>query len=140
MENSGRLFEGDVIAPEQYLEIFTRTNNLEPEQELMLAILTDAIECILKYCDEPIPMRAKLFSEAHDWLFDQDEKEPFSFLNVCEILNFDPGYLRRGIQAKMQAKSVRGTEHLRRSSTRVKRIGGQVRLRGNSARRSRAGL
>jgi hypothetical protein len=141
MENSGRLFEGDVIAPEQYLQIFTRTNNLEPEQELMLAILADAIECILKYCDEPIPMRAKLFSEAHEWLFDQDEKEPFSFLNVCEILNFDPSYLRRGIQARMRAKSVHGPEHLRRSTERVKRIGGgQVRLRSHSAPRSRAGL
>jgi hypothetical protein len=140
MENSGRLFEGDVLAPDQYLDIFTRTNNLEPEQELMLAILTDAIECILKYCDEPIPMRAKLFSEAHDWLFDNDEKEPFSFLNVCEILNFDPSYLRRGIQGKMEAKSVRGTEHLARASEREKRVGGQVRMRGNSAPRSRAGL
>ena len=140
MENSGRLFEGDVLAPDQYLAIFTRSNNLEPEQELMLAILTDAIECILKYCEEPIPMRAKLFSEAHEWLFNQDENEPFSFLNVCEILNFDPSYLRRGIQAKMEAKSVRGTEHLRRPLERVKRIGGQVRMRGNVSPRSRAGL
>ena len=140
MENSGRLFEGDVLAPDQFLDIFTRTNNLEPEQELMLAILTDAIECILKYCDEPIPVRAKLFSEAHEWLFAQDEKEPFSFLNVCEILNFDPSYLRRGIQRKMQAKSVRGTEPFARVPERVKRIGGQIRVRGNSAPRSRAGL
>ena len=140
MENSGRLFEGDVLAPDQYLEIFTRSNNLEPEQELMLAILTDAIECILKYCEEPIPIRAKLFSEAHEWLFNQDENGPFSFLNVCEILNFDPSYLRRGIQAKMEAKSVRGVEHLRRPLERVKRIGGQVRMRGNVSPRSRAGL
>ena len=140
MDNSGRLFEGDVLAPEQYLAIFTRTNNLEPEQELMLAILSDAIECILKYCDEPIPMRAKLFSEAHDWLFDSDQNEPFSFLNVCEILNFDPSYLRRGIKAKMQAKSVHGTEHLRRTPRREKRIGGQMRLRTNASARSRANL
>lgn len=140
MENSGRLFEGDVIAPDQYLDIFTRTNKLEPEQELMLAILSDAIDCILKYCEEPIPMRAKLFSEAHDWLFDQDEREPFSFLNVCETLKLNPNYLRRGIVAKMQAKSVRGTEHLARTTARVKRVSAQVRMRGNPAPRSRAGL
>ena len=106
----------------------------------MLAILSDAIECILKYCDEPIPMRAKLFTEAREWLFDQDEKEPFSFLNVCEILNFDPSYLRRGIQAKMQAALVQGTERLGRSTERMKRIGGQVRLRAHSVPRSRPGL
>lgn len=106
MDNSGRLFEGDVVAPDQYLEIFSRSSSLEPEKELMLAILSDAIECILKYCDQPIPLRAKLFQDAREWLFDHDEKDPFSFLSVCETLNLDPSYLRRGISAKMRAKSV----------------------------------
>lgn len=140
MDNSGRLFEGDVLAPDQFLDIFTRTNNLEPEQELMLAILTDAIECILKYCDEPIPMRAKLFSEAHEWLFDQDERDPFSFLNVCDTLSFNPNYLRRGIQAKMQALSVRRAEFAAHTPERVKRVGARIRMRGAPATRSRAGL
>src|SRR6185436_19477448 len=129
MENSGRLFEGDVIAPDQYLDIFTRTNNLEPEQELMLAILADAIECVLKYCDEPIPLRAKLFSEAHDWLFAQDERDPFSFLNVCDTLNFNPNYLRRGIQAKMQAKLVQSPLPIMESQGRMKRVGARIRMR-----------
>lgn len=106
MESPGQLFESDVIAPEQFLEVFSRSRSLEPEQELMLAILTDAIECILKYLNEPIPARAKLFGEAHDWLFDQDEREPFSFINVCEILNFDPSYLRRGIITKMRDRPI----------------------------------
>jgi hypothetical protein len=139
MENSGRLFEGDVIAPDQYLDIFTRTNNLEPEQELMLAILTDAIECILKYCDEPIPMREKLFSEAHDWLFAQDEKEPFSFLNVCDTLNFNPNYLRRGIQAKMQTKLARSADGAR-TPERLRRAGARGRMRSHSSPRTRVGL
>jgi len=137
MENSpGRLFEGDVIAPDQYLGIFTRSNNLEPEQELVLAILTDAIDCILKFCDEPVSMRAKLFSDAHDWIFAQDGREPFSFLNVCEILNFDPSYLRRGIKAKMQAKLVRGPVHIAGMPMRMSRI----RPRVSSVPRSRPRL
>jgi len=140
VENSGRLFEGDVIAPDQYLDIFTRTNNLEPEQELMLAILADAIECVLKYCDEPIPLRAKLFSEAHDWLFAQDERDPFSFLNVCDTLNFNPNYLRRGIQAKMQARLVQSPLPIMESQGRMKRVGARIRMRGSPAPRSRAGL
>ena len=140
MENSGRLFEGDVLAPDQFLDIFTRTNHLEPEQELMLAILTDAIECVLKYCDEPIAVRAKLFSEAHDWLFAQDERDPFSFLNVCDTLNFNPNYLRRGIQSKMQALSVRRTQLVAHTPERIKRVVARVRMRGNPAPRSRAGL
>jgi hypothetical protein len=138
MENPGQLFESDVIAPEQYLEVFSRSTNLEPEQELMLAILTDAIECVLKYLDEPIPMRAKLFGDAHDWLFAQDEREPFSFVNVCEILNLDPSYLRRGIMAKMRSKSIAEPQPLEERPVRLKRVGA-MRLRANGGPRSRAG-
>ena len=137
MENSGRLFEGDVIAPDQYLAIFSRSNNLEPEQELMLAILADAIECILKYCDEPVPMRLKLFNEAHEWVFADDDRDPFSFLNVCEILRFDPSYLRRGVQAKMRAKLVQQGKEI--GNPLIKKFT-QPRLRSSTAARSRAGL
>jgi len=138
MENPGQLFENDVVAPAQYLEIFRRSNNLKPEQELMLAILTDAIECILKYLDDPVVMRAKLFNEAHDWLFGQDDGEPFSFLSVCDVLNFDPSYLRRGIKAKMDAKSVQGPLPSTEKSARLKGVGA-MKMRTNGGSRSRAG-
>ena len=138
MENSGRLFEGDVIAPDQYLAIFSRSNNLEPEQELMLAILADAIECILKYCDEPVPVRARLFNEAREWIFAQDDRQPFSFLNVCEMLRFDPSYLRRGVQAKITARLTDDGQPVIGSPS--KKFSGQHRLCSSTAARSRAGL
>lgn len=126
MEQTGRLFEGDIIAPQQFREIFSRTRNLSPEQELMLAVLCDAIECILKYCNEPLPVRARLYEEAQEWVFAQDDKAPFSFLNVCEGLNLNPGYVRRGLLAKIRDKAVKppvpvngshGSERRRRQST-----------------------
>lgn len=107
MEHSSRLFEGDIIAPQQFREIFSRTRNLSPEQELMLAVLCDAIECIIKYCDEPQPIRARLCEEAQEWVFAQDDKAPFSFLNVCDGLNLNPGYVRRGLLAKMRNHEVK---------------------------------
>ncbi len=138
MENSGKLFEGDVLAPDQYLTVFSRSSNLAPEQELMLAILADAIECILKYCDEPVPVPSRLFQEARDWIFAQEDREPFSFLNVCEMLRFDPGYLRRGVQAKIDARLARDGRPL--IGAPVKRFNRQHRLRSSTAARSRAGL
>lgn len=140
MENTSRLFEGDVIAPEQYREIFSRSRNLEPEQELILAILCDAIECIFKYCDEPLPMRAKLFQEAQEWLFDDDEKEPFSFLNVCESLNFDPSYLRQGVRAKMRARSIITPVRPNPGAQRLARIGGRVKMSPHHGVRRRISL
>jgi hypothetical protein len=139
MENSNRLFEGDVIAPEQYRQIFSRSRNLEPEQELMLAILCDAIECIFKYCDEPLPVRAKLFYDAQEWLFDADEKEPFSFLNVCDSLNFDPSYLRRGVLEKMQSKSVLASTRPAQKIDRFARIGGQLKMSPHQGAKRRIG-
>lgn len=133
MENNGGLFEGDVVAPDQFLEIFSRGRSLEPERELMLAILADAIECILKYCEQPIPMRIKLFQEAREWLFDHEEKEPFSFLNVCETLDLDPSYLRRGIQEKMRSNSVEMDMPVRRS-IRMSRLNGVSRIAVKAAR------
>src|SRR4030095_15947461 len=100
MDRSSQLFEGDVIAPQQYRESFIRARNLEPEQALMLEVPWDGIECSFKYCDEPVALRARLYHEAQEWLFDQDEKEPFSFLNVCEGLNLDPSYVHRGVVLK----------------------------------------
>jgi len=140
MENSSRLFEGDVIAPEQYREIFSRSRSLEPEQELMLAILCDAIECIFKYCDEPLPARAKLYHEAQEWLFDEDEKEPFSFLNVCDSLNFDPSYLRRGVLEKMRAKSVLTLASQPHRTDRLARIGGQLKMSAHQGAKKRISL
>jgi hypothetical protein len=113
---------------------------LEPEKELMLAILADAIECILKYCEQPIPMRIKLFQEAREWLFDHEEKEPFSFLNVCETLDLDPSYLRRGIQEKMRSNAVE-VEMPARRSIRMSRLNGVSRIAvkaGKSPERRRA--
>jgi hypothetical protein len=140
MENTSRLFEGDVIAPEQYREIFSRTRHLEPEQELMLAILCDAIECIFKYCDEPVPARAKLFHDAREWLFDEEEKEPFSFLNVCDSLNFDPSYLRRGVLEKMRAKSVLMLASHGRRTERLARISGQLKMSPHQGGKKRISL
>jgi hypothetical protein len=140
MENTSRLFEGDVIAPEQYREIFSRSRNLEPEQELMLAILCDAIECIFKYCDEPLPVRAKLFHEAREWLFDDDEKEAFSFLNVCAGLNLDSSYVRRGVLEKIRVKSVLTRARPRQRTERLARIGGQLKMSAHQRGKKRISL
>ena len=129
MENSGRLFEGDVVAPDQFLEIFTKGKSLVPEKELMLAIMSDAIECVLKYCEEPIPLREKLFREAYDWLFDDDDREPFAFLNLCETLNLNPSYLRRGVLQKMRTKSLDARRTGGGRAVRLRRFGAVTKLR-----------
>ncbi len=105
-----------------------------------LKILCDAIECIFKYCDEPLPARAKLYHEAQEWLFDEDEKEPFSFLNVCDSLNFDPSYLRRGVLDKMRAKSLLTLASQPHRTDRLARIGGQLKMSAHQGAKKRISL
>ncbi|HXG50963.1 MAG TPA: hypothetical protein VNN77_06085 [candidate division Zixibacteria bacterium] len=90
------MYDGDPVASEQYFNSFKRKRSLEPEKELMLAILSDAIDCFWKYGGES-GAGSRLFKEARDWIFDPDDEEPFSFVNICEALSLDPDYIRRGI-------------------------------------------
>ena len=66
----------------------------------MLAVLADAVECYCKYSGARDGIGMRLFQEAQEWLFDDDERRPFSFVNVCAALQLEPGYIRRGISAR----------------------------------------
>jgi hypothetical protein len=88
------LFQPDPLLPAQYLDIFKSKPPLDPEKTLMLAVLEDAVTCIQKYRPSPSGKGKRLFHDARDWIFADEEDWPFSFINVCETLGFDPGYLR----------------------------------------------
>jgi hypothetical protein len=91
------LFQPDTLLPEQYLETFRRKLHLEPEKKLMLAILEDAIACYQKYIFARDGKGKALFREAEDWVQEKGAEGIFSFDSVCETLDFNPDYLRRGM-------------------------------------------
>jgi hypothetical protein len=67
------------------------------ERELMLAVLTDAIECYWKYQRSAKRSAIRLYQDAKNWIFAEKDSQPFSFTDVCEMLQLDPGYIRRGV-------------------------------------------
>ena len=77
----------------------------QPEKRLMLAILLDAVECYQKYA--PLHRRKpdRLFTATVEWIFEDDDKWPFSFLNICDAVGIDPKYLRNGLQQWNQTRS-----------------------------------
>ena len=91
------LFQPDTLMPEQYLETFRRKLHLEPEKKLLLAVLEDAIACFQKYLFAKDGKGRVLFIEAEEWILDRDTDWLFSFANVCEMLGFEPSYLRDGL-------------------------------------------
>src|ERR1051325_8675031 len=66
----------------------------------MLAVLADAVGRYWKKHTTRDGIGMRLFDDAREWLFDDDERDPFSFRNVCAALRFDPGYIRRGISIR----------------------------------------
>ena len=92
------LFEPDVLASNQFHGIIKSSSIPDPERRLMVAILEDAVSCLSRNPRRCLRQQRKSFEEAHSWINASDaDGWIFSFINVCETLGFDPGYLRRGL-------------------------------------------
>jgi hypothetical protein len=70
----------------------------------MLATLEDGIRTILHAPDGRNTRRQ--VDEDIEWLTDDDRRQPFSFLNLCECLDIDPDYVRARVLA------IRARQHL----------------------------
>ena len=92
------LFVPDTLLPIQYFEAMRRKHLLPGEKRLVLSVLEDAVECFMKYIDASTKKGQRLFREAEMWINLEDKKWVFSFDNVCEALDIDPDYLRRGLR------------------------------------------
>ena len=98
------LFQPDTLLPSQYHERFRRRSQLDGERRLMLAVLEDAVDMYRKHCGSQGRNR-QLFLDAEEWIDDDDRAWVFSFLNLCDILELDGEYLRRGLRA-LKARAV----------------------------------
>jgi hypothetical protein len=98
------LFEPDTLLPVQYFEAMRRKHLLEGEKRLILSVLEDGIECFMKYVDAPTTKGQKLFRDAEEWINLHDKQWIFSFDNVCDMLDINPDYMRRGLREWKEKK------------------------------------
>ncbi len=91
------LFQPDTLLTEQYLDTYRRKTHLEPEKRLILAVLDDAVACFQKYVSAQKPKEKALFQEVEEWFLEKESDWAFSFENICESLDLDPDYLRKGL-------------------------------------------
>jgi hypothetical protein len=63
----------------------------------MRAVLDDAITCYQKQFVPHTRRERRLAQEAEAWFFNNDDRWPFSFVNICRALALEPEYLRRGL-------------------------------------------
>jgi hypothetical protein len=65
-----------------------------PERRLMVAVLEDAMRELVRPGGPWYGARARQRKEVQVWLESDDVAWPFSFVNVCEALDLDPGEVR----------------------------------------------
>lgn len=106
------LFEPDTLLPIQYFEAMRRKHLLEGEKRLVLSVLEDAIECFMKCIDSSTNKGQRLFRDAEEWITLEDKKWVFSFDNVCEMLDVNPEYMRRGLR-DWKARKLEAIERAR---------------------------
>ena len=76
----------------------------EGEEGLLVAVLVQATEDFQKYVLATSKEGKKLFKDAEDWILETESDAVFSFEYICECLQINPGYLRRGFMRWKQEK------------------------------------
>jgi hypothetical protein len=64
----------------------------------MLAVLEDAIDCYQKFAHARDPRGEQMFEEAREWVSSTDRGWLFSFENICDTLEINADYVRRGLR------------------------------------------
>lgn len=137
-ERVSSLFQPDTLLPDQYFETFRRKFHLEPEKKLMLAILEDAVACFQKYIFASDSKGRALFREAEEWVEGRNIEGIFSFDSVCEMLGFEPAYLRQGLVGwKRNALAQRSQPKVYRLEPRQRKSRRGMSTSGRSHRRLR---
>ena len=101
-ERFGVIFQPDTLLPSQFFDRVRRRTEHDGERRLMIAVLEDAVDVYRKQADARDPRGEQLFQEAEAWIEDPDRTWLFSFQNICDVLDIDADYLRRGLRAWKQ--------------------------------------
>lgn len=86
------------------LENLSKRVTRDGEKALMLAILENAIEDAQKYVLATDKKGNGLFAAAEAWILETDSSSFSSFNNICEHLELDPDYIRKGFLRWKEAK------------------------------------
>ena len=109
-ERIGSLFQPDTLIGEDYASNFRRKIPLEAERTLLLAVLEDGIRSFQENLFAISGKRRTIFDEANEWIFSDEDSWFCSFVSICNLLNLEPQYIRRGLR-QWEDKMHNGAAH-----------------------------
>src|SRR5437879_2986841 len=98
-ERLAGLVQPDTLLPSQYFDRVRRRGQYNGERRLMIAILEDAVDVYRKQAGARDARGQQLFLEAEEWFDDTDRTRLYAFENICDVLDLEADYLRRGLRA-----------------------------------------
>jgi hypothetical protein len=97
-ERVAELFQPDTLLPSQFFDRVRRRSEHDGERRLMIAVLEDAVDVYRKQAAAREGRGQQLFRDAEEWIEEPDRTWLFSFQNICDVLDIDSDYLRRGLR------------------------------------------
>ncbi len=101
------LLQPDTILPAQYFAGLHRKSTSEPERRLVIAVLDDAIDCFQKHLFATNRKAKVLFTDSEQWFESTDRSWPYSFENVCDVLQLNADYMRAGLATWKQQQLLK---------------------------------
>jgi len=88
----------DRILPAQLDDTAFGRARVLPEKRLQVAVLADAVLTYHRWAGVERARARRLFAEVETWFACDDAGGPFTFMTICDSLNLDPAYIRRGLR------------------------------------------
>jgi hypothetical protein len=89
--------EEDTILPAQYFTRLCRREYRTGAHRLMLGIFEDAVNIYCQRHSGRLSLRR--LREVERWFESRDDAYIFSFERICQVLNLDADYIRRGLKS-----------------------------------------
>jgi hypothetical protein len=75
-------------------EDFQHSNS---QKDLAAGVLKQATQDLRRFYRATSPIERELYFDAYNWLKSENSSWPFSFVNVCRLLNLTPETVRRDV-------------------------------------------
>lgn len=133
VEPAQKLIEVETILPVQFFSRTASNASDHPEKRLMLAVLEEAVATYQRYVGTKTRQGQRLFSEAEEWLKSEAIDWPFTAENICNTLEIEPEFLRRGLEQWKEGRgNAQGAKIYRFPFRRMNGRRNAIRLRSSS--------